>query len=206
MKLLAALGLIVAMPVRALAADVVVDVHTPQGKPVANAVVTVTAPHVGPVRFPWPYRMAQHNMQFDPFVLIVPVGADVAFPNLDTVRHHVYSFSVAKTFELKLFGHDETRVVHFDKAGVVDLGCNIHDNMIAYIVVVDTPYAAETNAAGEAVVRGVPSGTRVVRIWHPYLRAPGNVLSLEVAARGDGPVRQVVVADLRAPPDTHRMY
>lgn len=206
MKLLATLALILAIPVRALAGDVVIDVRTPQGQPVANAVVTVAAPHTGPIRFPWPYRMAQQNMQFDPFVLIVPVGADVSFPNLDTVRHHVYSFSAAKTFELKLFGHDETRVVHFDKAGVVDLGCNIHDNMIAYIVVVDTPFASKTNAAGEAVVRGVPAGTRSVRVWHPYMRAPGNSVSLNMVVPGEGQVRQMVAAQLHPPPDMHRMY
>jgi hypothetical protein len=206
MKLLATLALFLAIPVRALAGDVVIDVRTPQGQPVANAVVTVAAPHAGPIRFPWPYRMAQQNMQFDPFVLIVPVGADVSFPNLDTVRHHVYSFSAAKTFELKLFGHDETRVVHFDKAGVVDLGCNIHDNMIAYIVVVDTPFAAKTNAAGEAVVRGVPAGTRSVRVWHPYMRAPGNSVSLNMVVPGEGQVRQMVAAQLHPPPDMHRMY
>ena len=95
MKLLAALVLALTGPGVALAADVVVNVRTPQGRPVSDAVVTIAAPHMGPIRFPWAYRMAQHNMQFDPFVLIVPVGADVAFPNLDTVRHHVYSFSRA---------------------------------------------------------------------------------------------------------------
>jgi hypothetical protein len=206
MKLLATLALILAIPVRALAGDVVIDVRTPQGQPVANAVVTIAAPHSGPIRFPWPYRMAQQNLQFDPFVLVVPVGADVSFPNLDIVRHHVYSFSAAKTFELKLFGHDETRVVHFDKAGVVDLGCNIHDNMIAYIVVVDTPYAAKTNAAGEAVVHGVPAGTRSVRVWHPYMRAPGNSVALNMAVPGAGEVRQLVAAQLHPPPVMHRMY
>src|ERR1700726_109306 len=135
MKLLVALVVALTAPGAALAADVVVSVRTPQGKPVSDAVVTLAAPHSGPIRFPWAFRMAQHNMQFDPFVLIVPVGADVAFPNLDTVRHHVYSFSRAKTFELKLYGREETRVVHFDKPGVVDLGCNIHDNMVAFVVV-----------------------------------------------------------------------
>jgi hypothetical protein len=206
MKLLVTLAAFLAAPLLAVAGDVVVDVRTPQGKPVVDAVVTVAAPHSGPLRFPWPYRMAQQNLQFEPFVLIVPVGADVSFPNLDIVRHHVYSFSPAKTFELKLFGHDETRVVHFDKAGVVDLGCNIHDNMIAYIVVVDTPFAAKTNPAGEAVVRGVPAGTRSVRVWHPYMRAPGNSVSLNMVVPGEGQVRQMVAAQLHPPPDMHRMY
>src|SRR5450631_1210691 len=133
MKLLATLVLLLAAPLRAVAGDVVIDVRTPQGKPVANAVVTVAAPHTGPIRFAWPYRMAQHNMQFDPFVLIVPAGAEVAFPNLDSVRHHVYSFSPAHPFELKLYGRDETRLVRFDKPGVIAVGCNIHDSMVGFI-------------------------------------------------------------------------
>src|SRR5579863_8525126 len=102
MKMLVALVLLLTGPAAAFAADVVVAVRTPQGRPVANAVVTIAAAHSGPIHFLWAYRMAQHNMHFDPFVLIVPVGADVSFPNLATVRHHVYSFSRSKSFELKL--------------------------------------------------------------------------------------------------------
>ena len=197
--------LVVLAPVRTWAGDVLVSVKTPQGRPIADAVVTIAAPHSGAIRFAWPYRMAQQNMQFDPFVLIVPVGADVAFPNLDQVRHHVYSFSPAKTFELKLYGRDETRIVHFDKPGVVALGCNIHDNMIAYIVVVETPFAAKTDAAGQALIHGVPAGTQTVHLWHPYLRAPGNQLAVAVAV-GAGEARAQFTGDLRAPPERHRMY
>lgn len=204
-RLVAILWVLLA-PVRSWAGDVLVSVRTPQGKPIADAVVTIAAPHAGALRFAWPYRMAQQNMQFDPFVLIVPVGADVAFPNLDQVRHHVYSFSPAKTFELKLYGHDETRIVHFDKPGVVALGCNIHDNMIAYIVVVDTPYAAKTDATGQAVIHGAPAGAQTVRLWHPYLRAPGNQLAAAVAVGGVGQARAQFTGDLRAPPERHRMY
>src|SRR6185437_15441331 len=111
------------------------------------------------------------NLQFDPFVLIVPVGANVSFPNRDPVRHHVYSFSPTHPFELKLYGKDETRSVRFDKAGVVALGCNIHDNMVAFIKVVDTPFAAKTDDKGLAVLKGLPVGQVPVRIWHPYLKA-----------------------------------
>jgi hypothetical protein len=187
-------------PLAVRAGDVQVSVRTPGGRPVANAVVTIEAPHNGPIHFPWPYRMEQQNLQFDPFVLVVPEGADVAFPNLDTVRHHVYSFSPAKKFELKLYGRDETRVVRFERPGVIDLGCNIHDQMIAYIVVVDTPYAALTNAAGEAVIHGVAAGVRPMQVWQPYLKAPANTLNLSVDAPGEGTARQAVVADLRPPP------
>jgi hypothetical protein len=206
MKHVALAVLALLLPVRALCGDVTVSVRTPQGRPVPEAVVTIAAPHSGPIRFPWPYTVAQQNLQFDPFVLVAPVGADVAFPNRDTVRHHVYSFSPTKTFELKLYGHDETRVVHFDKPGIVPLGCNIHDNMVAFVVVVDTPYAAKTDASGEAVLHGVPAGAQVARVWHPYLRAPGNSLSLSLVVPRDGAARAQAVADLWAPITRHGAY
>src|ERR1700719_842331 len=140
-RFLLVLGFLLAAGGPLRASDLVVSVHTPQGKPVADAGVSLPAPRGRPIHFAWPYRMAQHDMQFDPFVLVVPVGARVAFPNLDRVRHHVYSFSPTHPFELKLYGHDETRFVTFDKPGVVALGCNIHDQMVGFILVVDTPYA-----------------------------------------------------------------
>jgi hypothetical protein len=149
--------------------------------------------------------MAQQNMQFQPFVLIVPTGAEVSFPNLDVVLHHVYSFSSAKTFELKLYGHDETRKVRFDKPGVVAVGCNIHDSMVGFIRVVDTPYAAKTNAAGEAVIHDLPGGAAAVTLWQPYLKAPRNELTRDVTLT-DSPVRLNVAAEVRTPPMKHGGY
>jgi plastocyanin len=195
---------IVAAP--ASAGDLVVTVRTPQGAPIADAVVSIAASASGPIHFPWPYRMAQQNIMFHPFVLIVPVGADVDFPNLDQVRHHVYSFSPAKTFELKLYGHDETRVVHFDKPGVVQLGCNIHDSMIAFIDVVTTPYVAKTGADGVARIAGAPAGAQPVRIWRPFLKAPGATLTQTVQIPAAGEARLAITADLRPPPDHMGMY
>jgi hypothetical protein len=193
-------------PAAAVAGDVAVTVRTPGGAPVADAVVSIEAPYAGPIRFAWPYRMAQQDIRFNPFVLVVPVGADVAFPNLDNVRHHVYSFSPPKTFELKLYGREETRVVHFDKPGVVELGCNIHDSMIAYIDVVETPYVAKTDARGMAVIHGVPAGSQTLKIWRPYLKAPRNTLTQQVAAPKDGTVLAAVTADVRSPPEHHQAY
>jgi plastocyanin len=193
-------------PAVACGGDIAVTVRTPAGAPVADAVVSVDAPSSGPIKFAWPYRMAQQNIRFDPFVLVVPVGADVAFPNLDRVRHHVYSFSPAKAFELKLYGHEQTRVVHFDKPGVVELGCNIHDGMIAYIDVVETPYVAKTDAHGMAVIHGVPAGAQTLKIWRPYLKAQRNTLTQPVAAPRDGVVDVAVTADVRPPPEHHQMY
>jgi plastocyanin len=208
MRLFSVLILAFAWPALAWAGDLAVSVRTTAGKPVADAVVLVR-PQAGtprtPIRFAWPYRMAQQNMQFQPFVLIVPTGAEVSFPNLDVVLHHVYSFSPAKTFELKLYGHDETRKVRFDKPGVVAVGCNIHDSMVGFIRVVDTPYAAKTSAAGEAVIHDLPAGAATVTVWQPYLKAPRNELTRDVTLT-DSPVRLNVAAEVRAPPMKHGGY
>jgi hypothetical protein len=175
-------------PAAAQAATANIDVRGPDGQPLAGAVVMIDTPRkpAGPIKFPWPYTMAQRNIMFDPHVLIVPVGASVTFPNFDKVRHHVYSFSKAKKFDLKLYGRDESRSVVFDQPGVVSLGCNIHDQMSAFIVVVDTPYVAITDAKGHVTINGVPAGGVTVSLWHPTIRAAGNILSqpATVAAAG----------------------
>ena len=180
------------------AADLTVVVRTADGQPVRDAVVTVKAPGgAGPVTFPWPYAVAQKDIRFNPFVLIVPVGAEVAFPNQDAVRHHVYSFSPVKKFELKLYGREEARTVRFDKPGIVPLGCNIHDRMLAYVVVVDTPFAAKTGPDGTAVLKGLPALAGSAVVWHPFMIAPKNQQTVPVSASG----RQAVTVALRpAPP------
>ncbi len=106
---------------------------------------------------------------------MVPVGSDVSFPNLDPTKHHVYSFSPAKKFELKLFARDQSRTVHFDKPGIVALGCNIHDQMSAYILVTNSAWTARTNAQGMVSFADAPSAPGRVTVWHPYLRAPGGI-------------------------------
>ena len=186
----------------ASAASISIMVKTAAGQPVKDAVVTLTPAggvH-GPIKFDWPMRMAQQNIQFEPFVLIAPVGADVSFPNLDKVRHHVYSFSPTKRFELKLYGKDETRTVHFDKPGVVALGCNIHDAMVGFIKVVDTPYAAKSDANGMVKLSDVPAGAAVMRVWQPYLKAPNNEIARTIATPPQGDGRETVIVDVRTPP------
>jgi plastocyanin len=202
----AAFALVLAMTGTAQAADLKVSVRGANGRPVADAVVMVRAPRSGaePIRFPWPLVLEQKAMQFHPFVLVVPVGSEVAFPNRDKVRHHVYSFSPAKRFELKLYGHEETRRVRFEQPGVVAVGCNIHDDMAAYIRVVDTPYAGKTNAAGEATIRNLPAGVATLAVWHPYLRG-GRDLTREIATPAGGGAVTVSV-DLKPAPMQHRGY
>ena len=193
---------------KASAADLTVTVRTASGAPVADAVVEIY-PAAGTagqaIRFPWAQQMAQQNLQFDPFVLVTPVGGDVAFPNRDGVRHHVYSFSPAKRFELKLYGHNESPSVKFDKVGVVALGCNIHDSMVAFIKVVDTPFAIKTDASGTAVLRNLPNGAATLKVWHPYMRGADNQVVQTIALR-DGVTPVVVTADVRAPVVHHSAY
>lgn len=178
----------------ASAGTVTVQVKGGNGAPIADAVVMVSSPRApaGPIRFPWPNVVKQQNISFQPHVLIVPVGAEVTFPNMDNVRHHVYSFSKPKKFELKLYGHEETRTVTFDKPGVVAIGCNIHDQMSGFIVVVDTPYAAKTDASGRATIPGVPDGAATLKVWSPAIRAPGNQTAEPVSV--SGAVSKVVTA------------
>ncbi len=193
----------------ARAADLQVTLHTAKGQPIRDAVVTYSpqgGATVAGARFDWPYRMAQQNLQFDPFVLVVPLGATVAFPNRDTVRHQVYSFSPAKSFELKLYGRDETRTVKFDRVGVIALGCNIHDSMVGFIKVVDTPFAAKTDVQGQVTLRGLPGGTGTLKVWHPYLKATGNEITTPLALPAGGLVRRAETADVRSPPIRRNSY
>jgi len=181
--LLAIAALASAAPVAA--APLTVRVTDAGGKPVANAVVT-WRPAAGAAR-PMPvgngYAVSQKDLQFHPFVLVVPVGATVSFPNLDPTKHHVYSFSAAKRFELKLFARDQSRSVKFGKPGVVALGCNIHDGMTAFIVVADSAWTARTDAQGRAHFADAPSAAGTVTVWHPYLRAPGGTMSRAVGPK-----------------------
>jgi plastocyanin len=170
----------------ALAAPVTVTVTGVDGRPLVGAVVTVEAPGVSAPTPRGTYSVEQRDIQFQPRVLIVPVGATVGFPNRDKVRHHVYSFSKPKRFDLKLYGREDTRTVTFDKPGVVSLGCNIHDSMAGIVFVTATPFAGQTDAAGRVQLAGVPAGAATLRVWHPSIRAPGNSIAqpATVAATG----------------------
>ena len=209
MRKLALLLVAALMASSARAADLQVLVRNTKGQPVRDAVVSLYPQGgggAGQARFDWPYRMAQQNLQFDPFVLVVPVGATVAFPNRDAVRHQVYSFSPAHPFELKLYGRDETRTVRFDRVGVIALGCNIHDSMVGFIKVVDTAFAAKTDAQGVAVLHGAPAGAATLKVWHPYQKAPGNETASAVALPAGGELRRTETIDVRSPPVLRNAY
>jgi plastocyanin len=180
------------------AAPLSVRVVDSSGRPIRDAVVTLN-PASG-ARAPRPgghFVVSQRDLQFHPFLTIVPVGADVSFPNLDPTKHHVYSFSAAKRFELKLFAKDQSRTVHFEKPGVVALGCNIHDGMSAFIFITDTAWTARTNAQGIAAFADAPNAPGRVTVWHPYLRTPGGTVQQALAP---GQRSASFSVRLRAPP------
>ncbi len=113
--------------------------------------------------------MDQKDKAFVPHIVAVEKGAKVDFPNSDPINHHVYSFSPAKSFSLKLFKDDKQtkHEVQFDKTGIITVGCNIHDWMLGYIFVVDTPYYAVTDAKGMTKL-DIPDGVQgQLKIWHP---------------------------------------
>src|ERR1044072_967346 len=170
---LAALALSMGAAPPPLPQGLTVYVRGPGNAPIKDAVVTI---HLVGRATPAPqgggsYSVDQKDIQFHPFVLVVPVGSDVSFPNLDPVRHHVYSFSPAKRFELRLYAKEQNRSVHFDKAGIVALGCNIHDQMTAFIDVVDTIWSVRTDGTGNAVFPSLPAGQVSVEVWPPHWKS-----------------------------------
>ncbi|CAN5337130.1 methylamine utilization protein [soil metagenome] len=182
----------------AAGATVTVAVTDKDGAPVTDAVVYLEgATGRLPSKPATGAEISQSKRQFQPRVLVVPVGTAVAFPNMDTVRHQVYSFSPAKIFELKLYAGVPGEPVTFDKPGTAVLGCNIHDKMSAWVHVVDSPYYAKTEANGEAKLLQVPPGNYKLMAWHPAM--PANTapqqLALTVAkADMDSPVKLSVGA------------
>lgn len=155
----------------AWAASVQVDVQDAAGQPLGGAVVYLESAEARrQVRPLAVQEVSQENKQFIPDVQVLTVGTEVRFPNRDTVRHHVYSFSPAKKFELKLYAGTPAQPVLFDRPGVVVLGCNIHDHMVGWILVLDTPYFAQTPVtAGKVSIDAVPAGNYRLRTWHPRL-------------------------------------
>jgi hypothetical protein len=107
--------------------------------------------------------------RFDPAVSVVTIGTAVHFPNRDTVRHHVYSFSPTKKFEIKLYVGTPAEPVVFDQPGIAVLGCNIHDQMAAWVLVVPTPWYGKAAADGVVRLPNVPAGSYRLRTWHASL-------------------------------------
>jgi hypothetical protein len=168
----------------ASAADLAVRVLDGDDKPLEDAVIFVPAV-AAPEKNQQPRRatIAQRERTFDPFVTVIEKGGLIDFPNEDTMLHHVYSFSPAKRFEIKLYKGTPPAPVVFETPGVVVLGCNLHDWMLAYVVVLDTRLYAKTGQDGRARIAGVPAGTHDLMAWYPGMRQPVRLQQIDV--RGD---------------------
>ena len=164
------------------AADVAFSVgDSKTNQPVADAVVSLVplTDVVKPIESATRIEIVQQDRSFVPYVTPVRVGTEVHFPNRDKIKHHAYSNSPAKNFELPLYAGEAKAPIIFDRAGIVAVGCNIHDWMIAYVVVVDTPWFAKTGADGKAVIPSVPAGRFRAEVWQPRLK-PGSTVTRDI--------------------------
>jgi plastocyanin len=198
---LAALTLLSAAPAEA-AGPLVATVTDHAGRPLGDAVVTVH-PAAGVRGYrPRAAVIDQRDRDFVPWVSVVEQGATVTFPNRDKTMHHVYSFSPAKRFEMKVRPGDAGQTVLFDRPGVVAVGCNIHDWMQAFIFVSDTPYHAKTGSDGRAQITGLPEGELRIAAWHPYQRA--ELPPQTVTASAGATQRISIVLDVVVPRRRHK--
>ena len=183
------------------AGDLEASVRDHQGQPVEDAVLSVTpeARPATPPAKPGRESVDQVNREFVPYVKPVVAGTPVYFPNKDDIRHHVYSFSPAKTFELPLYVGTPADPVVFDRPGVVTIGCNIHDWMIGHIYVVETPHFGKTDATGRVRLTNLPAGRYVARLWHPRLDVPEESTSRALGIERSGVVE--TLWELRLKPE-----
>lgn len=178
-------------PVSAGSFEVVVA--TPAGKPVEDSAVVVEPIAKAVARHHSSATIEQRDRELVPYVTIVQTGAAIEFPNRDAVKHHLYSFSPAKPFEIKLYAGKPAQPVVFDKPGEVAMGCNIHDWMEAYVLVVDSPYFAKTGSNGRAFIKNIPAGHYRLRLWHPRQKSETPPREIEI---GVAPAKLNLVLDI----------
>lgn len=192
--------LLVSMASGAVAADLRIQVSDTDGKPLADAVASLR-PASGLALLAAAGTTAvmdQRNLQFAPHVLVIQAGTRVSMPNSDHVRHHVYSFSPPKHFELRLYKNRPGDPGEFSIPGIVSLGCNIHDWMLGYIVVVGTPYFAKSDETGALTIAKVPAGDYLLDIWQPRLAGPAR--SAEPLTLAAGTVEKSIALKVDPPP------
>jgi len=172
------------------AAELAVLIYDGKGVAIPEAVVTLLPQRLNDAavarsRMPLRQTVDQRNETFIPHVTLLARGGHVVFANSDATRHHVYSFSAARAFALVLAPGESSEPVSFERNGVVAIGCNIHDRMVAYVYVSDVPWGALSNKDGRAVFSDPPKGTYLARVWHPRMR-PGRPEPSQTVALADG--------------------
>jgi plastocyanin len=183
-------GILLAACGPAAAATFTVEVADQNGGPVANAVVALfpdnkAAMPASSTRLTNEQTIDQRNETFVPLVTVIPRGGRIVFANNDQTTHQVYSFSAVKQFEITLSRGQSSSPIAFDKAGVAALGCNIHDHMIAYAYVAESPWTMLTGADGRATIDNVPAGNYQAQVWHPKFPPGREVPSAQIAVSGD---------------------
>lgn len=168
-------------------AEVTVRVVDEADKAVENAIVFVPGePRSIDPDNPPTVAIDQVDKEFVPYLTVVRPGTMITFPNSDNIRHHVYSFSEAKRFEIPLYGNTDAPGIEFDQPGVVALGCNVHDWMRAYVLVADTEARGLTNDSGELTLT-LPPGEHALQAWHPDMRGESDATRQSVTV-SDTPV------------------
>jgi plastocyanin len=173
-----------------IAADLAFAIHDAAGGAVADAVVYAQPVNAGsPAARPDARTtIDQVNKEFVPRVSIVQTGTQVFFPNSDNIRHSIYSFSPAKTFTTKLYSGREAAPVLFDKTGLVVLGCNIHDKMVAWVFIVDTPWFARSGTDGVATIKALPNGEYMITAAAPSSTLAPHEMKISVTGSEKGTV------------------
>jgi len=165
--------------VRGASSEPVTGVVRVGGRPQKDAVVWLDgAPGPAPAARPRAI-LDQRNLQFIPHVLAVPAGTRVEMPNSDRVFHNVFSFHDGKRFDLGLYPVGTTKVVTFDQPGLSRIFCNIHPNMAAYVLAVDSAYVAVSDRDGRFTIAGVPAGTYTWRAWRPGNHTATGTIAVE---------------------------
>ena len=172
--------LLIAAHMGASAATLTVQVNDAAGKPLQDAAVYAEAVAPASSARAKTAQIEQKSRKFMPIMTVVQTGSEISFPNNDTVRHHVYSFSPAKPFELKLYSGTPGTPILFDKPGTVVIGCNIHDQMVAYIQVVDTPHFGKTDQAGKVTISDLAPGKYRLKGWHYQLPPTAAAVATDI--------------------------
>jgi plastocyanin len=186
------------------------EVSDSDGHPVQNAVVTLVPAAKGVIPAPATLLSSEKSIDqrsetFIPLVTIVPKGGRIVFANNDQTTHQVYSFSPVKQFEITLARGEKSPPMSFDNPGVAALGCNIHDHMIAYAFVADSPWTTLTGADGRAVIGDVPPGNYEAHLWHPKFPPGRTAPSLRISVSGDS-IRAALTIQLLSVPTTSRTH
>ena len=165
----------------------------------ANVVIWLSplAPTAEGTPPPGHFRLVQRNKQFEPHLLVIPVGSVVDFPNQDPFFHNVFSLYKGKRFDLGLYEAGGSRTVHFDRPGVSFIFCNIHPEMSAVVLAMSTPYYAVSGPDGEVVIRNIPPGKYRLEVWYERSSPEAlQALTRDVTISGDSSPSPLKVAEV----------